>query len=1341
MFTHYLKAILSFLFLFFSSIIMAEKNPFFFTQIGNESGLTENTITDLFQDSDGYIWIGTNNGLFKYDGYRCKVYRNRPDSTNTLGDNTISCIEEDSQQNIWIITEHHVHKIDRQSQQIHKYNTENTRFMHYCKQRQNGELWFVGEKELFIYDPKQDSLIRQPSLSPLPFNSNVCDMEEDSAGNLYIASKSSGMIIIDSDRQLRHHYKHIPYDETSLPGGELSDLYIDSHNRIWIASLKEGFSLLNPDTHNFTRFNQNNSHLKNNIIRCLVEIQPNKILIGSFSGLSLIDCNTFNIQTFDFDPQKNGSLGHYSIHNFLKDNTGGLWIGTWNGLNYYNPLRKQISTLTPKTFTGVLGKGQEDEDGKIWFTTEGAGLLCYDPSTQEQNIYLLNPASDAYNKNILKALYIKGDSILCTTNQGRLYLFSRSRKKYELLYEFGGGDIYTLFVDCKNRFWIPTNSKQGLILIENGKKQTFFPVNGKKQRIHYITVIKELAPDKYLFGTLTQELYLYDMYKNSVTHIVLNQLPGAKNKRSGRITGIETDPEGNIYVSTFGNGLFTFDPRLTLLEHYINNNGLTTPYIYTFVKDKHNTLWTLTENGLYYKEYQQENFTYVPNKQFIKHNYTFQGGSLDSNGFLYFPGSKDILCFNSSRLGKNDYLPPLYLTDITINNKSIDFQSSKPLILKPEETNLAIAYTALDYIDPEQIQYKYKMDGIDESFAVVGNRRVAYYSNLAPGSYTFHVLASNSDGKWNPKEATLSIQVLPPFYKTPTAYLLYIMGVGIVIYGIIHYFNVRNKLENDIRYKQMEQEKIKEMNEERIRLFTNFSHELRTPLTLISNPLEDLMQNNAFSSEVKKVLTLMQKNTKKMLLLVNNLMDIQKYDAHKMALQKEHFNLSVFIKESYDMFESIARKRNIDFTLTNKMPESYEVYYDKPEMEKVIFNLLSNAFKFTPESGNIQLRLSPVSRKNIDSLVDEKQKPMLVEDYYLHIEVADRGAGIAPEELENIFQPFHRSSQDLHHQIAGSGIGLSLVHFIIEQHQGVVWVNSSQAIGTQIHVLLPLLEKPIIQKTTIEPTDITAKSHLFTGDLQNISEKRQTILFTEDNADVLCYLEQQFNNYYNVLKASNGEEALLLLDIHKADIIVSDVMMPRMNGIELCKRIKNTPKWNHLPVILLTAKTLPEQITEGYKAGADEYIVKPYDIAQLRSRINNLLENRKQIQKKFEKKLELETFGIQTDEQDKIFITQYTNIIKKNFSNPNFGIDDICKGIGISRAQFYRKAKAQTGLSPAEMIKKLRLEAAAQMLRDTELNIVEIQTKVAFSNSGYFASCFRQMYGVSPKEYRKVNKI
>ena len=1341
MYTHYLKAIISFLFLFFSSsYIMAEKNPFFFTQIGNENGLTENTITDLLQDSEGYIWIGTNNGLFKYNGYSCKVYRNRPDNTNTLGDNTISCIEEDSRQNIWIITEHHVHKIDRQSKRIHKYGMENVKFMHHCKQRRNGELWFVGEKELFIYDPKLDSLVRQPSLSPLPFDSNVCDMEEDQAGNLYIASKNSGVIVIDSNRQLRYHYKHTLHDKNSLPGGELSDLYIDSHNRIWIASLKDGFSLLNPDKHSFIRFDQSNSRLKSNVVRCLIEIQPNKILIGSFSGLSQIDCNTFEIQTFDFDPQKIGSLGHYSIHNFLKDNTGGLWVGTWNGLNYHNPLRKQISTLTPKTFTGVLGKGQEDKEGNIWFVTEGAGLLCYNPATQEQNTYLLNPAPDAYNKNILKALYIKGDSILCTTNQGCLYLFSRTRKKYELLYEFGGGDIYTIFVDCKNRFWIPTNSKQGLILIDNGKQTNSFPINGKKQRIHYITVIKELAPNKYLFGTLTQELYLYDMHKEAITHLALNQLSG-KSKRSGRITGIETDPDGYIYVSTFGNGLFTFDSQLTLLKHYINNDGLTTPYIYTFVKDKHNTLWTLTENGLYYKEYQQKTFTYVPNKQFIKHNYTFQGGSLDNNGILYFPGNKDILCFNPSRLGENNHLPPIHLTDITINNKPINFHDSIPLILKSEETNLAIAYTALDYVEPEQIQYKYKMDGVDEDFAVVGNRRIAYYSNPAPGFYTFHVQASNSDGKWNPKETCVSIQVLPPFYKTNIAYLLYIVGIGIVIYGIIHYFNVRNKLENDIRYKQMEQEKIKEMNEERMRLFTNFSHELRTPLTLISNPLEDLIQNNAFSSEVKRVLDLMKKNTKKMLLLVNNLMDIQKYDAHKMTLQKEHFNLSLFIKESYDMFESIAKKRNIRFTLTNKIPESYEVYYDKQEMEKVIFNLLSNAFKFTPESGNVQLRLSSVSRKNSASFVDETQKSMLVEDYYLHIEVTDNGTGIAPKELENIFQPFHRSSQDLHHQIAGSGIGLSLVRFIIEQHQGLIWVKSTQGTGTQIHVLLPLLEKPIIRKPAIERTDITTKPSFFINHLHTISEKQQTILFAEDNEDVLCYLEQQFKDHYNVLKASNGEEALLLLDIHKADIIVSDVMMPRMDGLELCKRIKSTSKWNHLPVILLTAKTLPKQITEGYKAGADEYIIKPYNIVQLRSRIDNLLENRKQIQKKFEKKLELETFGIHTGDTDKIFLTQYTNIIKENFSNPDFGIDDICKSIGISRAQFYRKAKAQTGLSPAEMIKKLRLEAAAQMLRDTELNIVEIQTKVGFSNSGYFASCFRQTYGVSPKEYRNANKM
>lgn len=1324
------------LFICSSPFMMAEKTPFFFTQIGNENGLTENTITYLFQDTESYIWIGTRNGLFQYDGSNCTIYRSRPGQSHSLGDNSVSCIEEDSQGGLWIITSHHVQKLDRQTRHIQQYSMEKSRFMHFCKQRKNGECWFVGEQELYIYDPKTDSLIWQPDLSPLPFHSNVCAMREDKNGNLYIVSRNSGILVVDAEKKIKHHYTHNPDDPTSLISGTLSDLYIDSHDRVWVTSLHHGVCVLDPVTQTFKRLDHENAGLANNAIRCITEYAPDQFLVGSFSGLSQIDGRTYQIRNFDFNPEDAGSLGHYSIHCFLKDNTRGLWVGTWNGLNYYNPMQKQINTVTPQGFTGVLGRGEEDDNGNIWFVTEGAGLLCYNPKVQTQQTFAPNP-TQGYNQNILKSLCVRGDSIFCATNQGCVYLFSRRQKRFKQLYDFKGGDIYYIYLDSQNRLWIPTNSAYGLVLIDNGKQTNLFPVDGKRQPIRFVTTIKELSPQRFLFGTLMQELYLYDIEKDSVTHFALGDL--SQSPRNGEVTGIESCPDGSIYVSTFGNGFFVFDNDLQLQRHYINQDGLRAAYIYTLIQDYNHTLWILGEDRLYYKKQRQSHFHYMNQPKFSKHNYTFRGATLDSHGTLYFPSNHNILCFHPQEKDSIP-LPPIYLTGISVNNRNLSFTSDSILTLPFNETNLAITYTAPNFIEPENIQYRYRMNGVDENFNTVGNRTIAYYSHLLAGDYTFQVQVGNSDGQWNPQTATLSIRVLPPFYKTPIAYLLYILFIGLILYGIIHYFNVRNKLENDIRYKQMEEDKIKAINEERIRLFTNFSHELRTPLTLISTPLEDLLQNKVFSTEVKKVLLLMQKNIRKILLLVNNLMDIQKYDAHKITLQKETFNLSEFIQEIFEMFESIAKKRNIIFTLDNKIPESYNVYYDKQEFEKVLFNLLSNAFKFTPESGHIILRLSSVVGKNTTTLVPDNLVTQLVEDYYLHIEVIDDGIGIAPNELETIFQRFHQSTQDLHHQIAGSGIGLSLVHFIVEQHQGVIWTRSSQNTGTEMHILFPLLNNPSHSPQMSQSYKKQEKNPVSLDNLQPVSTQQATLLFVEDNVDVLHYLDSQFNQQYNILKAQNGKEALSLLELHKVHLIVSDIMMPQMDGLELCQRIKHSTQWGHLPVILLTAKTLPEQISEGYNAGADDYIAKPYDIHLLRKRIHNLLKNREQIQKKFEKELKLESFGIQT-EKDQSFFTQYTNLIKANFSNPDFNIDDICKELGISRANFYRKVKTQTGLSPAEMLRKLRLEVAAQMLRETELSIAEIQTKVAFSNSGYFASCFKQVYGMSPKEYRNANKM
>ena len=1319
-------------------------SPWFFSQIGVEDGLSQGSVSCIYQDTDGYLWLGTRGGLHKYDGYEFTVYRNNPADSCSLKDNNILDIGEDRNKNIWVITDNGLHKITHQTGKIKRYHVEETRFMHSCMRSHTGEFFVAGEKYIYQYDEQGDSLVYKDWLSGTPINSNIKALAEDEEGNLYVASSLSGLVVLNKQKEIIHFYKHDPNDPSSLINGAISGLFTDSHKRLWILSQTSGVCYLDKKNNRFVHLNIENSALSSNVVRAMVEPTPGTLLLGTFAGLNKVDIQTLEVTPYKFNPDDPGALSYYSIHSLLKDNTGALWVGTWKGLNYYSPAKKQFYQITPKEFTGLLGMGQEDKEGNIWFATEGAGLFRYNPADQSQQFYpVKSPYKDNYSSNIFKSILIKGDSILCATNQGAVYLFSRKQKDYRLLYNYQRGDIYTLFNDSKGRIWIPTNSNTGLIMIENGKAISQFNVGGENRKFYFVTTIKEIQPDVFILGTLGQGLFKYNMNKGELITVSSDQFDLPENGKPGTVSTILTDSTQNIWVSFFGNGIFRFDKEMNRIKHYTEKDGLADGYIYTMVRDRNHTLWALTGENLYGFNAEKDSFYPVHNDSRQTMEFSMYAGTTDKKGTLYFPGNKGILCFNPAQISKNTYTPPVYLTTLHINNNPVEFEGTKPLKLKADETNIAIGYTAPDFISPMQNQYAYKMEGVEQEWNYVRGRRVAYYSNLAPGTYNFKVKTANSDGKWNPQEASLSITVKPPLHKTAWAYALYIIIIASIIWRFISHQKVRHELESNIRFKQLEQEKMNELHEERMRLFANFSHELRTPLTLITNPLEDLLSHSSFSSEVKSTLYLMRKNTQRLLLLVNNLMDVQKYDSQKMILQKEKFNLSSFSEELYDSFAAIARNRHITFIQKNELPENYDVYFDRKEIEKVMFNLLSNAFKFTPEQGIVELRLSVLSNENDLVRVKLCQNQPLAEDYYLHIQVSDNGTGITPDEIEKIFQPFYRSSQDLHHQIAGSGIGLSLARFIVEQHNGVIWAENKEKSGTRMHVLLPLLEKPI--SAPVKQQEISApiavKELIISEetDKKPISTATQILLIVEDNKDVADYLEKQFIDGYKIIKAENGKEALIQITNKIPDLIVSDIMMPEMDGLELCRQIKQSPKLSHIPVILLTAKTMPSQITEGYDAGADEYIIKPFDITLLRTRIQNLLTSRKQIRKKYEKQIDLSSLGIKTSSLDEEFLKQYTAIIKANFSNPELDVDMICKEIGVSRANFYRKAKALTALSPAEMIKNLRLEAAAQMLRETDLSVSEILEKVAFSSSGYFASCFKQVYGMSPKEYRKVN--
>ena len=1336
--------VLFLLFLFpylFQSANSKNTSPYFFTQIGVEDGLTQGTVTNIYQDTDGYLWLGTQGGLHRYDGYEFKVFKNNPTDSCSLTDNNVLDIGEDKNKNIWVITDNGVHKITHQTGKIKRYYVKETRFMHCCMLSQSGDFFLAGEKFIYQYDEQGDSLVFKDWLSSTPIASNIKGLQEDEEGNLYIASSSTGLAVLNKQREVIRFYQHEPENPSSLIKGAIRRLFADSRKRLWILSETAGICYLDKENERFVHLNTDNSALSSNVVRAIAETDSNTLLLGTFSGLNRVDMQTLKVTPYKFNPDEPGTLSYYSIHSLLKDNTGALWVGTWKGLNYYSPVRTQFYRITPREFTGLLGMGKEDSDGNIWFATEGAGLFCYNPNTQSQQFYpKKSPYKNNYNSNIFKSLLIKGDSIICATNLGSVYLFSRKRKDYRLLYDYQYGDIYTLLNDSKNRLWIPTNSKTGLVLIDKGEQINQFKVDGKSRKFFFVTAIKEIEPDVFIMGTLSQGLHKYDMKKETLKTISSAELNLPENVKPGTVSTILTDSLQNIWVSFFGYGIFRFDRDLNLIKHYTIEDGVTDGYIYSMVSDRNQSLWALSENDLYCYNAEKDCFAPIRNESHQALEFTLHAGTTDTKGTLYFPGNKGILCFNPSRMEKNTYIPPVYLTSLSINNNPVELGDTQSLRLKADETNIAIGYTAPDFISPKQNQYAYQMEGVEKEWNYVRGRRVAYYSNLSPGTYNFKVKVSNSENLWNPQEASLSITVTPPLYKTWWAYILYIITIGTIIWKFIYHQKVRHELESSIRFKQLEQEKMKELHEERMRLFTNFSHELRTPLTLIINPLEDMLRHSSFSTEVKNTLQLMRKNTQRLLLLVNNLMDVQKYDSQKMVLQKEKFDLSVFVQELYELFVPVAKNRNITFTRKNELPVDYCVYYDRQEIEKVLFNLLSNAFKFTPEKGTIEIILSVLSSENDIVRVKLCQNRHLSEDYYLHIQVSDNGEGITSEDIEKIFQPFYRSSQDLHHQIAGSGIGLSLARFIVEQHSGIIWAENIVPTGTCMHVLLPLPEKPVSN-----PVKQTESSPLMNVQEFIPSEKKetpvisQTLLLVEDNKDVLDYLEKQFENEYKVLKAENGKEALTQIAIKIPELIVSDVMMPEMDGLELCRRIKQNPQTAHIPVILLTAKTMPSQITEGYNAGADDYIIKPFDIGLLQARVRNLLTSRIQIRKKYEKKIDLNELGVKTSPLDEEFLKQYTNIVKANFSNPKLDIDMICKEIGMSRANFYRKAKTLTSLSPAEMIKNLRLEAAAQMLRETDLSVSEILEKVAFSSSGYFASCFKQVYGMPPKEYRKVN--
>lgn len=893
----------------------------------------------------------------------------------------------------------------------------------------------------------------------------------------------------------------------------------------------------------------------------------------------------------------------------------------------------------------------------------------------------------------------------------------------------------------------------GLTCFVNDSLVTTF-CNNVDEPIYFSNVrcILEEEDGVFLLGSTAEGLLRFDTHKKQLTKYSNEASVEKYRIPNNYISAIVRTKSGEIWGSTYGGGIFQLDESKAIRRIMTVREGLLDNNICTLVESSDQRLWMSTVNGLIMFDPAKDEV-----RNYHRHNgidireFTLHSGIALPDGSLCFAGSNGFVTFHVEAMDKNNNIPPVVLEQLSVNNHPVEVGDESAILdkvldgmetirLAYNENNFSITYQALNYIYATQNQYAYKLEGYDTDWNYVGERNSAFYTNLSPGKYVFLVKASNNDGVWNEEGRSLIIIVQPPLWRTWYAYLFYVIALAAIIYGILYYVNIKRNLEAGLKMKQLEKQKQEEFHQAKIRLFTNFSHELRTPLMLIITPFEELVKRVDIPAELHDKLSIIYKNAQKLLLLVNQLMDLHKNQAGSMDLKVSEGDICEYIKEIYYAFNQIALTNEVKFTL-NCTPKTINGWFDKSLLEKVVFNLLSNAFKYTASGESVLMEVSEVTLKELDP----KRTDGLYKDensQYVILKVKDSGKGIEEGEADKIFTPFYQIPETSGINLSGTGIGLSLVYTIVQLHRGVIYVDHTETKGACFVVILPV-SRSAFSEEQIESREIDKIAEITnTEDIsvslpvtENKDQPKYKILLVEDDKDVRDYLKKSLEAEYIVIEAADGVRAYEKVVQDFPDLVLSDIMMPKRDGLELCTMIKNDIRIGHIPVILMTARSMVVHIKEGFQAGADDYIVKPFNMDVLQTRIRSLLASREQLKKLYGKRFSPDVMGIEVKSADERFSQKLFDVIEKNISNEKLDVELLCTEIGISRANLYRKLKSITELSPMELIRNKRLEMAAKLLKESEMNVSEIASHLGFNSHSYFSNSFKAFYGCTPTEF------
>ncbi|WP_300910658.1 hybrid sensor histidine kinase/response regulator transcription factor [uncultured Bacteroides sp.] len=1325
-------------------------------------GISQLSVVTICQDSRGYLWLGTRNGLNRYNGTGYTIFRHRPGDSLTIVDNSINKICEDHDNNLWIATVRGVSKMCLFTERIRNYSIADglpDEGILSTLVDKSGRVWLGTCTGLCRYIPEKDRFVRVEFADN--FRWAITALMEDEAGNIWIGTTSNGVFLCDAHMQVIAHYN----SRTGLSGNQISSIYEDAAHNIWIGCQFDGLNKLDAHTHKITTYTSASSGLTSDRVRCFAEWKG-ELLIGTFDGVFVYRSATDRIDKVGgYDKPRRG-LGHFSVYSFCLDRIGTLWIGTYGGgVTWLSSLTGRFEHHTlgmdQNLRVGTYGTACVDKQNRLWVATEGYGLLYYDITTKDGKFYPISAGHSVSSSNIIKTIYAEADCIWCGTVLGEIYRFDLATRRFSLFYRYPvEAAIFGILRDKEGNLWVGTSKAQHTLTCftpTDERKSYFIGPKGKKLHFAPVRCMEEVSPGIFLLGTLvglyrfdthTGETLVYSSHSEQERYILCNY-----------ISSIQPLKYGDVYVSTYGGGFFQLDELGKIVHRVTEKEGLMGGDICKLLEGGDGKLWMSSLQGI---------SSYSPSTGEIRNfpfengihlrEFTVRGGVAMPDGTLCFTGNDAFLTFYSPDMPVNTFLPPVVLEDLSVSNKSVKLgdgtgildrllNEEKTIRLRYNQNNLSISYKALNFINPNMNRYAYKLEGYDEDWNDVGGRSTAYYTNLRPGTYLFRVKACNNDGMWNEEGKELEIVITPPLWYTWYAFLFYGLLVIGVIYGIIYYIETRRRLRERLLMEQKEKRQQEEFHQAKMHLFTNFAHELRTPLTLIITPFEELLKRLDMGTELRDKLGIIYKNAQRLLLLVNQLMDFQKNQSDTMSLQVTENNVYDFVTEIYCAFNQVAQTHNINFTLDCK-DHDFRAWYDKILLEKVVFNLLSNAFKYTPEGKDISMSVRCLSGREWK---EEYGKVPVSSATYLLLEVVDAGCGISPQEREKIFMPFYRVAETSGVNIPGTGIGLSLVHSIVELHKEVIRVEDRKdgQEGNRFIVLLPVSREVFAEEEIGEVREEAIADMALEQPVEGVRErtcgdigaKRPVILLVEDDNDVRTYLYKSLKNDYEIIEATNGVKGYEKAIQHFPDLILSDIMMPKRNGLELCSMIKNDINIGHIPVILMTARSMVMHIKEGFQAGADDYIVKPFSMDVLRARIQNLLYSREQLKKLYGKRFSPEVVGVNVKSADERFSQKLYEVIERNITDQNLGIEMLCEQIGISRANLYRKIKALSELSPAELIRNKRLEVSLRYLRDTDMSVSEVATLLGFNTHSYFSNSFKSFYGFTPTEFIQMNGV